>query len=323
MGFITTFYSFKGGVGRTMALANIAVLLVRRGLQVLAVDWDLEAPGLERYFQDYKIHRNSGEKGLLDLLIDASGIPSSSKPDWQDYLSYVNFDNDSRLSLLTSGRHDEKYAGKVLNFDWKAFFRDSDGGDFIETLRKEWIHEYDVILIDSRAGFTDSGGICTIQLPDVLVPVFTTNKQSLEGARDIVMRAQKARQKLAYDRMPLLVFPLPSRFDSRSQFKESQEWLATFAKELKPFYNDWLPKPFTPLQIIERTKLPYIPYFSFGEKLPVITDGISDPEGLGYAYAAAATLIGSEFKEVEHLILAGPLPDDPFLRSKWMHWKSY
>jgi hypothetical protein len=50
MNTIVTFYSYKGGVGRSMALANIAILLARRGLSVLAVDWDLEAPGLENYF---------------------------------------------------------------------------------------------------------------------------------------------------------------------------------------------------------------------------------------------------------------------------------
>ena len=34
---IVTFYSYKGGVGRSMAMANIAVLLAQRGLRVLAV----------------------------------------------------------------------------------------------------------------------------------------------------------------------------------------------------------------------------------------------------------------------------------------------
>ena len=41
---ICTFYSFKGGVGRSMALANAAHVLREAGLRVLVVDWDLEAP---------------------------------------------------------------------------------------------------------------------------------------------------------------------------------------------------------------------------------------------------------------------------------------
>lgn len=47
---IYTFYSFKGGVGRSMALSNVAEFLYSRGARVLMVDWDLEAPGLESFF---------------------------------------------------------------------------------------------------------------------------------------------------------------------------------------------------------------------------------------------------------------------------------
>ena len=291
-----------------MAVANIAVLLVRSGLKVLAVDWDLEAPGLDRYFRGYEIRSGSERNGLLELLIETSTHPEQN-PDWRRYVSHIDLDEDQRLSILTSGRQDENYASKVLALNWNSFFKDSDGGKFIESLREDWLKEFDVTLIDSRTGITDSGGVCTIQLPDILVPVFTTNEQSLKGAKDIALRAQSARQKLAYDRMPLLVFPLPSRFDSRTQYEEAKQWLKTFADELGHFYGDWLPTPYSPLQIIEKTKLPYIAYFSFGEKLPVVTEGTSDPEGLGYAYRAAATLIGSEFRNAERLIAEGPLPD--------------
>ncbi len=40
-----TFYSFKGGVGRSMALINTAGILAGRGFRVLVIDLDLEAPG--------------------------------------------------------------------------------------------------------------------------------------------------------------------------------------------------------------------------------------------------------------------------------------
>jgi len=50
MGTLITFYSYKGGIGRTMALANIATLLACWGKRVLIVDWDLEAPGVEHFF---------------------------------------------------------------------------------------------------------------------------------------------------------------------------------------------------------------------------------------------------------------------------------
>ena len=52
-GKIVTFYSFKGGTGRTMALANVAWILASNGLKVLVVDWDLDSPGLHRYFHPF------------------------------------------------------------------------------------------------------------------------------------------------------------------------------------------------------------------------------------------------------------------------------
>ena len=52
-GKIATFYSFKGGAGRTMALANVAWILASNGLKVLVVDWDLDSPGLHRYFHPF------------------------------------------------------------------------------------------------------------------------------------------------------------------------------------------------------------------------------------------------------------------------------
>lgn len=51
-GSVFTFYSYKGGVGRSFTLANVAVLLARWGNRVLCLDWDLEAPGLSDYFRE-------------------------------------------------------------------------------------------------------------------------------------------------------------------------------------------------------------------------------------------------------------------------------
>ena len=52
-GQIITFYSYKGGTGRSMALANVAWILASNGKRVLMVDWDLEAPGLHRYIHPF------------------------------------------------------------------------------------------------------------------------------------------------------------------------------------------------------------------------------------------------------------------------------
>ena len=94
---IITFYSYKGGVGRTMALANVAVLLAQRGLHVLAVDWDLEAPGLERYFGYFTVEQRKG--GLLSLLREEH---KGSRGHYREHLSRVTGTVDGSSSPSTS-----------------------------------------------------------------------------------------------------------------------------------------------------------------------------------------------------------------------------
>lgn len=65
---LVTFYSYKGGVGRSLALANVAWRLAdRHGLRVLVVDWDLEAPGLHHYFKIQTEDLRS-RPGVIDFL---------------------------------------------------------------------------------------------------------------------------------------------------------------------------------------------------------------------------------------------------------------
>src|SRR5262245_43482733 len=158
MNSIVTFYSYKGGVGRSMALANVAVLLARRGLKVLAVDWDLEAPGLDRYFGYFDM--KPGGPGLLRMFMEARERGSAN---FMDFTSAVDVEGRHSIVLMASGRElDESYSRNLEAFDWEAFFQ-SDGGTFVEQLRNEWRKTFDLVLIDSRTGLSDTGGICTIQ----------------------------------------------------------------------------------------------------------------------------------------------------------------
>ena len=67
-GRIVTFYSFKGGTGRTMALANVAWILAANGKRVLVADWDLESPGLHKFFQPFMTPASSDRPGIVDFI---------------------------------------------------------------------------------------------------------------------------------------------------------------------------------------------------------------------------------------------------------------
>jgi MinD-like ATPase involved in chromosome partitioning or flagellar assembly len=69
---VVTFYSYKGGVGRTMALVNVAHVLARDGWRVLMVDFDLEAPGMTHFLADSVRSRPETVRyDALDLLLHA------------------------------------------------------------------------------------------------------------------------------------------------------------------------------------------------------------------------------------------------------------
>jgi len=296
MNSIVTFYSYKGGVGRSMALANIAVLLARRELKVLTVDWDLEAPGLDRYFSDFDI--KPGGPGLLRMLMEAR---DSGTADFRNFTSSFDCEAKHPITLLASGREqDEAYSRNLEAFDWQEFF-DKDGGHFVEGLRHQWRDEFDIVLIDSRTGLTDTSGICTIQLPDVVVAMFTANYQSLYGVRDVIRFAQKARQGLAYDRMPLSVLPLPARWGVH-EFQETRVWLDRITEAVQEFYEDWLPRTLRARDVVESVKIPQADYFGFGEKLAVVEQGTTDPQGMGFMYDKVASFLASDFTDLSALV---------------------
>lgn len=298
MNTIVTFYSYKGGVGRTMALANIAVILAKRGMRVLMVDFDLEAPGLHHYFRDFLPESMAKQQGVLELL-GKNKIPHSL----DQYSVKVNIPDAKSLTLITGGAYNEGYNKRVLAFDWVNFFEKQNGGDRIEALRELWLNEFDITLIDSRTGITDSGGVCTIQLPDILIPVLIANQQSLDGTTNVIHRVQKAREHFDWDRTPATILPLISRFDSRAEFDEGQAWLTKISETLFESYGDWLPKTMNPRRILERTKIPYVAKFAYGEKLAILQSSSTDQEGLAYSYETISALLFHDFRSAEDVVM--------------------
>jgi cellulose biosynthesis protein BcsQ/tetratricopeptide (TPR) repeat protein len=296
-GRIITFYSYKGGVGRSMALANVATLLGGASQRVLIIDWDLEAPGLERFFESDQdgargvalAEARTRKPGVVDLVKafeDGRPLP------WQDCVILAQpLAGRPPLSLISAGRDDAEYAPKVRSLDWAALFEDKDLGEYLEELRTQWLRAFDFILIDSRTGLTDSGGICTIHLPDVVVALFTANAQSVTGIQRVLREARLAHEQLPVDRSRLQLVPVPARDESQSEYENARTWRETFARELGEFYASWLPAGVTARQVLERLKIPYKPYWSFGERLPVVHEGTTDPASLGYAYAVLASLL--------------------------------
>lgn len=181
--YVTTFYSFKGGVGRTMALVNAAVDLATRGRRVLAVDFDLEAPGLDTFDV---LRPRKKIPGIIEFVLEY--LDSGRAPAIEEFIGEAPGAGDGRLWVMPSGARQSMYAANLGRIDWGELYDRHDGYLLFEDIREQWkqVVEPDYVLIDSRTGYTDTGGICTRQLPDAVAILFFPNEQNLQGLDKVV-----------------------------------------------------------------------------------------------------------------------------------------
>jgi hypothetical protein len=214
----------------------------------------------------------------------------------------VSGELEGKLDLISAGseRETEGYASKLQELNWDKLYAEHDLGAYIELLRTEWTEQYDLVLIDSRTGLTDSGAICTAQLPDALVVVLTTNEQGLSGILDIARRIERARQRLPYERGRLVIVPVVSRFDSREEYDLARTWKARLTEDLRGFYSPWLNARMPASRALDLCCLPYVSKWGFGEQLAVLSETARTPEFITYYLENIASLLSMGFVRTEY-----------------------
>jgi cellulose biosynthesis protein BcsQ len=238
-----TFYSYKGGVGRSMALAHVAWILASRDTRgrVLVVDWDLEAPGMAEYLGDYET-AGLPHNGVVDLFttyIEAAeerlrSNPHSARGDaagtgdplftddeltgLADFREGYKFQiappglRNFKIDFMPAGKVDPNdrgvgYARKLYGIDWERFQKDLGGDRFLAFLRKRMAEDYDFVLIDSRTGRSDTALMTATKMSDAVVLVFTANNQNIENT------AAVARQINDRTGGRVRVLPVPARVE--------------------------------------------------------------------------------------------------------------
>ena len=147
---IVTFYSYKGGVGRTQLIANIAsYLCFHKKKNVLLIDWDLEAPGLHTFFNYKPLNI---EKGLIDLFIEYVKMAENERQIEEKDLPTINENNGyintialneqyskeiGKIDLIYAGNYNKNYSSKINNFNWFKFYELLDGKTYVEFLKSE------------------------------------------------------------------------------------------------------------------------------------------------------------------------------------------
>jgi len=224
---VVTFYSFKGGVGRTLALVNVGLQLVKTGRRVLLVDFDLEAPGINTFDL---LKPREPNVGMVEYVSDF--VTTHSAPDVNDFIYEVLGvgQKGGRLWVMPAGKGDESYSRKLSDINWQKLYDEFHGFLMFEDLKAQWEASFkpDYVLIDSRTGYTDIGGICTRQLPDAVVVLFFPNEQNLAGLKPIVssISNEKTRAKKEPIQLHYVMSNVPDLDDE-------QEILSNFVQRFK------------------------------------------------------------------------------------------
>lgn len=308
-GTFVTFYSFKGGVGRTRAVANTAYELAQRGYSVLVIDFDLEAPDLPAYFAPWIPDgcRLDANQGFVDLIVSLQKFlttrdPTFDPPKWDAFVSPLKDLDGIRarsrsaaglgyIHLMTAGRQDEDYPSRVASIDWSGFYEKFDGGRFIEYLRQEISACYNFVLIDSRTGYADIAGIGTIQMADILVPIFTASRSSLQGVETVVCSVRHQHQLLGR-KNPLRVIPIPARIDLDVKAEDRKLWMDWLCEQRVAEWMRESAPELTAEQGFQRVMLFYQRQFAFREEAECyIEDQTGQPELNGRQYRQIVDLI--------------------------------
>jgi CO dehydrogenase nickel-insertion accessory protein CooC1 len=285
LGQIVTFYSYKGGTGRTMALANVAWILASNGKHVLAVDWDLESPGLHKFFHPFLDESTvSATPGVIEIINDyasAAVDPGPRSDDWYLELAQVErhavslewaFPEGGKLDFLSAGRQNRDYSAAVCSLDWDNFYDRLGGGRFFRAMRDDMKHKYDYVLIDSRTGLSDVADICTIELPDVLTICFTLSDQSIEGAANVARQISGR-----YRDRNIRVLPVPMRIEDGEKEK------LDVGRALARMKFEGFPAGMTPEDAAlywASVEVPYKPFYAFEETLATFGDDPGSPASL-------------------------------------------
>lgn len=285
-GKIITFYSYKGGTGRTMALANVAWILAANGYRVLAADWDLESPGLHRFFHPFLPTAERDTRGVVDMIRSYQQTAASSDEptrrirhigdharveQYAFSLDWI-FPAAGTLDFLPAGRQNLEYVATLAAMDWDEFYSGLNGGEFLDAVRADMKHQYDYVLIDSRTGLTDIADICTVHLPDILVDCFTLSTQGIEGAARVATLIESQ-----YPDRNIRILPVPMRVDQGE--KERVEAGRAFAGRKFAGLPTGMTDP-ERQQYWGAVEVPYQPFYAFEEILAVFGDRPGVPGSL-------------------------------------------
>ena len=231
---IVTFYSYKGGMGRTTTMVSYAMdLAIHLNKRVVVVDCDLEAPGYLNFFDlsANKDLRQGRKNGLVEFMSDLKVLNNEGKEklELSDYI--VNVGDSANINepalnniwLIPAGNLNMNYAGGGEEINLRDYLEGlskinlSNVNEVVDNFKilidkiKKSINP-DIILLDSRTGFNDIFGTAAFYLSSCVVGFFGFSRQTQPGLINLVNNYYSQENSF---KMILVFSILPTNEDSQ------------------------------------------------------------------------------------------------------------
>ncbi|MFO7567316.1 MAG: P-loop NTPase [Enhygromyxa sp.] len=182
---IIAFYSFKGGVGRSTLVGIVAWHLARAGHNVVVLDLDLEAPGIGALLGA------ETARGVIDYIIDHAAAGRRDLHGCSSHARTLDDAVNKMITVVPAGNMDWSYLEKLGRLDFVGTRVLSGGGNksptlqaleaLLKTVKVQLQPEF--ILVDSRAGLHDIGGLSLHDLSHIDVLVSRASEQNYKGMK--------------------------------------------------------------------------------------------------------------------------------------------
>ena len=157
-GKIVTVTSTKGGVGKTIALLNLAGTYEKLGLKTLVIDLDLYGGAVATYLN------SNNDKTIFNLVED---LTNNRYEKIEDYL----FSYSDKIDIIAAPK-DPRMAGKI-------------DSKYIPLILRNVIYKYNVILIDTSHTL-DEINVVTLDNSDSILYVFTNDTFDLKNTKSFI-----------------------------------------------------------------------------------------------------------------------------------------
>jgi hypothetical protein len=304
---IIVFYSFKGGVGRTTALASFAIQRARMGERVAVLDLDLDAPGAGTLLAADE-HGTTAEWGVVDYLLERP----LGEVDLRDYYHGCRrpaVTGSGEILVVPAGslEPEREYLGKLARLDLEPA---APGGsphplrlllDQVRTnLDPNWI------CIDARAGLSEPAGLLLSGPSHLHVLFGTSSEQSWRGLTVVLERIGASRVRENRPQLDCVLVHAMVPEDPSAAKTAMERFEARALAEFRGHY--YAPDPDDPdedrLWYVRDAEasdaphapitIPYQPKLAHYERVDDVADHLADARELGILGERIAARFGRE-----------------------------